>query len=87
MVPLLILVGLIVGRWWVLPLVAVIWPAILIGRDLGTGLHFAVVGTAFAVANTAVGVLAHKGIVKLFRLVRKASQGNMTKTEHSSGDQ
>lgn len=87
MIPVLILAGLIVGRWWMLPLAAIVWPAILISRDLGTGLHFAVVAAAFAVANTAAAVLAHKGIVKLFPLVRKALQGDTTKAEHSSRDQ
>jgi hypothetical protein len=67
MIPTLILVGLVFGRWWriVIPAASVWWVATLISNGLGSGLHFALGAGLLAALNTAFGVL-------LFQAVRAA---------------
>ena len=62
MIPVLLLVGLLAGRWYVAALAAVAWPLVL-GLDgiLAGPAHYAA-AAAFALANTAVGVAVHKVI-------------------------
>jgi hypothetical protein len=81
MIPVLILGGLIVGRWWTLPIAAIIWPAVLISRHVGGGLPFIVGAAALGAANTAAGVTAHKVSVKLFHIARRASRAKSTPSE------
>jgi hypothetical protein len=74
MIPTMILVGLVFGRWWRSTLIAaaVLWPALVawtagpvtVGQLIGASL--------LGVANAAVGVLVHQA---LLRLVRRGRQG------------
>ena len=62
MIPVLILFGLVLGRWWRSSLVAAAlgWPVLLVATgvtDGGAGLLGAAV---LAVANTGAGVLLHQ---------------------------
>ena len=70
MIPTMILVGLLLGRWWRLALVlgAISWPALLFATnvmDFESGLLAAAV---LGVVNTGVGVLLHQGILGAIRL-------------------
>ncbi|MBQ1063120.1 MULTISPECIES: hypothetical protein [Micromonospora] len=72
MIPLLILLGLLLGRWWRLSLVAAAlgWPVLLVATgvtDVGAGLLGAAV---LAVANTGAGVLLHQGARLAIRRLR-----------------
>lgn len=72
MIPVLILSGLLLGRWWRSSLVAAAlgWPALLVATgvmDVGVGLFGAAV---LAVANTGAGVLLHQGARLALRRLR-----------------
>ncbi|MEW2444269.1 hypothetical protein [Micromonospora marina] len=72
MIPVLILPGLLLGRWWRSSLVAAAlgWPALLVAADMmdvGVGLLGAAV---LAVANTGAGVLLHRGACLAIRGLR-----------------
>ncbi|KXK61541.1 hypothetical protein AWW66_13220 [Micromonospora rosaria] len=72
MIPTLILFGLLLGRWWRTSLIvaAVGWPLLLVAGD-GTTVGPALIGASgLAVANTAVGVLVHQGILRMIRATR-----------------
>lgn len=74
MIPTMILFGLVFGRWWWLALAAaaVGWPALLVmagGMPVGVGLLAA---SGFAVADTAVGVLVHQGVLWAIRKLRRS---------------
>ncbi|GAB3942327.1 hypothetical protein [Micromonospora vulcania] len=75
MIPTMILFGLAFGRWWRSTLVAaaLLWPAVLLGSSVmqtDVGLLGA---SGLAVANAAVGVLAHQVILRAVRAMRCAS--------------
>lgn len=71
MIPTLLLPGLILGRWWLVPIAAVAWPALLVADAIGGGWGFAVSAGALAAVNVAVAVAVHRGAVFLVRgLVR-----------------
>ena len=61
MIPTLLLAGLVVGRWWFVPVAGVAW-SLVVGAD---GLAF-----ALGAANTAVGVAVHRTVVLLLRRLR-----------------
>ncbi|MFI7249326.1 hypothetical protein [Micromonospora chalcea] len=72
MVPVLILAGVLLGRWWRSSLVgaALGWPVLLVATgvmDVGAGLLGAAV---LAVANTGAGVLLHQGARLAIRSLR-----------------
>ncbi|KAB1909556.1 hypothetical protein F8279_03130 [Micromonospora sp. AMSO1212t] len=72
MIPVLILFGVLLGRWWRSSLVAaaLAWPAVLVAADVmavGTGLLGAAV---LAVVNTGAGVLLHQGVRLAVRRLR-----------------
>ncbi|MEU7760924.1 MULTISPECIES: hypothetical protein [Micromonospora] len=72
MIPVLILFGLLLGRWWRSSLVAAAlgWPVLLVATgvaDVGAGLLGA---AGLAVANTGVGVLLHQGARLAIRTLR-----------------
>jgi hypothetical protein len=71
-IPTLILVGLIFGRWWriVIPLAAVGWAVLLIVTGVDSGFVFALGAAAIAIPNVAFGVLVHQA---LWLLVRRAT--------------
>jgi hypothetical protein len=68
MIPTLLLVGLIFGRWWrvVVPLAVVGWVAWLVGADIGSGSGFVVGAALLAAANVTVGVMLNAGLRSLF---------------------
>jgi hypothetical protein len=70
MIPTLILLGVAVGRWWVVALAAIAWPIVLIGTKVDTGFPFAVESAVLAAINTVAGVAVPKcamAIVHKFR--------------------
>ncbi|MFI5847139.1 hypothetical protein ACIA8B_14420 [Micromonospora chalcea] len=72
MIPVLILFGVLLGRWWRSSLVtaALGWPVLLVATDVmdvGVGLLGAAV---LAVANTGAGVLLHQGTRLAIRRLR-----------------
>jgi hypothetical protein len=71
MIPTVILVGLLFGRWWAVPLVAVGWPLLLLATST---IEVTEVPTAaaFGIANIAVGILAHKALAWALRTLRQA---------------
>ncbi|GAB3972158.1 hypothetical protein GCM10027615_32530 [Plantactinospora veratri] len=75
MIPLLILFGLLFGRWWRLSLIAagLGWPVLLVASDVlsvGPGLLGA---SGLAIANTGLGVSVHQGILLMVRQRRGSS--------------
>jgi hypothetical protein len=68
-IPTLLLVGLLFGRWWkiAVPVAVVGWPALLIATGVDSGFGFAVSAGLLAAANVAVGVLAFLAVRLLVR--------------------
>ncbi|MEV0428538.1 hypothetical protein ACIBPB_12185 [Micromonospora sp. NPDC049836] len=64
MIPSLLLVGLVLGRWWWLPLLlaAVGWPALLVATGAMTVAPGLVGAAGLAVLNAAVGVAVHQAV-------------------------
>jgi hypothetical protein len=71
-IPLLILAGIVVGRWWSIPLAMVAWPALLIGTGTGSDLSVIAGASLIAVPNGARGVGLHRVIRRLWSLARHA---------------
>lgn len=76
MIPTMLLFGLVLGRWWRLSLVAaaVVWPAILLVT--GTmAVEAGLLGAAgLAAVNAGVGVLAHQGVLRGVRFLRRRQE-------------
>lgn len=75
MIPTLILLGLLLGRWWWLPLLisAVGWPILLVATgtmNIESGLLAA---SGLAVLNAGAGVVVHQGILWAVRRACRAS--------------
>ena len=73
MIPTLILLGAIFGRWWPTTLVvaALGWPLLLVVTDV-VGVDTDLIGAAaLAAANAGVGVLVHQGLLHLYRHLRR----------------
>lgn len=70
MIPTVILVGVVIGRWWAIPFIGVAWAVLLSVEDVCTG---GCSGGAFvfACANGAVGVAIHRGVRWLLSLLRR----------------
>jgi hypothetical protein len=72
MIPTMILLGVIFGRWWRITLVgaALAWPLLRVVTDV-VGINASLVGAAaLAVVNAGVGVLVHQGVVFAYRHLR-----------------
>lgn len=69
----LLLAGLVVGRWWLVAVAAVLWPVVLIAGDVGSASNAALAlgGALLGAANTAVGVAVRRTAVVLFRALRR----------------
>lgn len=69
MIPTMIVVGLVLGRWWRVALLvaAVGWPLLLGLMGLLESPTAALVSSALAVANTGLGVLVHQGVLHAYR--------------------
>jgi hypothetical protein len=65
-IPTVIVLGLIVGRWWFIPVAGLAWLALILGID-GELLPWAFVVGA---GNAAAGVVVHQGIRACWRAVR-----------------
>src|SRR5262245_52575578 len=61
LIPSLILAGFVVGRWWIVPVAMVVWPALMIGTGVDSGIHVIAAGSLIAVPNVALGVALHRG--------------------------
>jgi hypothetical protein len=71
-IPTLLLVGLLLGRWWrfVIPAAALGWAVLLVATGVDSGLSFAVAATALGAINTVVGVLAYQALAFAVRSLR-----------------
>lgn len=74
MIPTLIAVGLVFGRWWKATLVigVVAWVVALLTTDV-IGWRSVPAAAGLALVNTAVGVLVHQGGLSAVRAVRSRS--------------
>jgi hypothetical protein len=69
-IPTLLVVGLVLGRWWkvVIPVATVAWVILLIATDTGSGVALVAGAALFGAINTTIGVLAYQAIrVSLLR--------------------
>ncbi|MFC6020051.1 hypothetical protein ACFP2T_28135 [Plantactinospora solaniradicis] len=74
MIPTLILIGVLFGRWWRTALVgsALGWPIMLVVTGV-TGVEPGLVGASgLAILNTGVGVLVHQSVRWAVREVRRS---------------
>jgi hypothetical protein len=72
-IPTLILLGLVGGRWWRLAMIVGTagWPVVLLaGGVVGTGPEL-LAATGLAAINTSVGVLIHRSGIRVVRLLRR----------------
>lgn len=74
MIPTMILLGLVLGRWWRVALVtsALGWPILLVATDAMNFEPGLLASTGLAVLNTGAGVLIHQGVLWTYRQVRRA---------------
>lgn len=73
MIPSMIVFGLVFGRWWrsALVLSAVVWDVLLVADGV-MGFELGLLGAALlAVANAAIGVFAHQGVLRAYRWLRR----------------
>ena len=72
MIPVLILFGLVTGRWWrvTIPVAALGWPTALAVTGVITSAAEVAGSAALAAVNTAVGVLVYAGARRLWKVVR-----------------
>lgn len=71
MLPLVLLVAVIIGRWWLIPIAAVAWPIVVsLGGDC-SGIGCVLGAAGLGALNAAVGVLVHQGALWLFRAPRR----------------
>ena len=63
MIPTLLIVGLVLGKWWrvVVPLAAIGWAVLLVATGVGSGLAFALGAALFGLINVTLGVLVFQG--------------------------
>jgi hypothetical protein len=73
MVVTLVLAGLVVGRWWLVPVAAVLWPMLLVSIEAWSVSLPSVLlgGVIVGAANTAAGVAVHLLAVVLIRALRR----------------
>ena len=71
MIPTLILLGLVPGKWWrvLVPVATIGWPIMGVATDVGSGIDFMLGASAFAFANVTVGVLINRAASGLVRRV------------------
>ena len=79
MIPTMLLVGLVFGRWWrlVIPLGTLTWVVLLIVTGTGSGLSFALAAAAFGAANVIVGVLAYQVIAWLAHAIARLGRASV----------
>jgi len=69
MLPIVLLLAAVVGRWWIVPVAAIGWPIAVAGTGC-SGLGCLSGAAALGAINAAAGVLVHKGAVWLFQRMR-----------------
>ncbi|GAA0242578.1 hypothetical protein [Cryptosporangium japonicum] len=74
MIPTLILLGMICGRWWRSSLVAaaVGWPTLLVAADVMSVSAGLLGASALATVNAAVGVAIHQMVWRITRQLRRS---------------
>jgi hypothetical protein len=62
MIPTLLIVGLVLGRWWrvVIPAATLGWAVLLVATGVGSGLGFVFSASLIAIANVTLGVLVYQ---------------------------
>lgn len=72
MIPVLLFLGVALGRWWRTALVAsaIGWPAVLVATDVMDVEPVLLAASALAVVNVAVGLLLHHAVAWTWRSVR-----------------
>jgi len=66
-IPTILLPSFLIGRWWTIPIAAVLWTVLLLAT--GTiGAEDIPLAAAFGAANAAVGVAVHQALRSLFGL-------------------
>lgn len=85
MIPLMLLYGLVLGRWWRFALISagVVWPVLLWVGGIFAGLEHPwqlmgqlVLAVLLAVINAGVGVALYQGVLYVIRRVSRRSQVN-----------
>lgn len=74
MIPVLLFLGAVLGRWWraTFVIAAVGWPAVLVATDVMHLEPELFAATALAVGNVGVGLLFHQVIAWVWRAARTA---------------
>lgn len=74
MIPVMIVAGLVFGRWWKLALVsaAIAWPILLVATGVTRSFGTLFGAALLAAANAAVGVVVHQAALRLVRRLRPA---------------
>jgi hypothetical protein len=75
MIPTLLLVGVVLGRWWrvVVPLSVIGWVVLLIATDVGSGSRFVVEAGLLAAANVIVGTILNQSVRALVHRINAVS--------------
>jgi hypothetical protein len=69
MIPTILIPSLAIGRWWTIPVAAILWTALLL--EMGTiGAADIPAAAGLAAANAAIGVVVHQALRSLFRQFR-----------------
>jgi hypothetical protein len=78
LIPTLLLVGLLLGRWWrvVIPVAAIGWTALLMATGVDSGLAFALGATMLALVNVTIGVLVFQAAWFAWRRVTTQHAGD-----------
>lgn len=73
MIPSMIVVGLLFGRWWRTTLItaAVLWPALVVWTAGPVTAGQVIAASFLGVANAAVGVLVHQAVLWAIRRRRQ----------------
>jgi hypothetical protein len=68
-IPTIILLGIVLGRWWrtALVVLGLGWPAVLVATGVIDSVGTAVGAAVLALGNAAVGVGAHQASLRLVR--------------------
>lgn len=72
MIPTMILLGLVLGRWWwvALAAAAVVWPVVLVAADVVPLDATLLAAALLAAVNAGVGMLAHQAVLHAYRHLR-----------------
>ncbi|WP_041841132.1 hypothetical protein [Actinoplanes friuliensis] len=84
MIPTLMVLGLVLGRWWRTTLVVatVGWPLLLLADGISGDYRFYAGSAALGLANTAIGVIVHQAILWCVRHLRHSDHGRSVDLTH-----